>query len=129
MAHPFHYSNSTPLLLRSITAAGGSAGLLSVSGAGAGWGVNVVAGEALVGVLPATLEGFLRRAAGDEGVAAVANEISPFGLPECVADFEIILGLEELHQGPLQFAVAKLPGDMDRLFRKGIDAGVIHGRR
>ncbi len=81
-------------------------------------GANVVAGEVVegfVGFAAAAGEGFFGRAIGNQAIAAVADQILAAGLLEGFADFEIVLRLEELQQGPLQPAVAEVLGDVDRL--------------
>ena len=53
----------------------------------------------------------------DQAVAAVADQVLPAGLDQRLADLEVVLRLEELHQRPLQLAVAQVPGDVDLLLR------------
>jgi hypothetical protein len=53
--------------------------------AGARRRVDIVAGEALVGVLAAALESFAGRGTRDEAIAAVADEVGAFGLAEGIA--------------------------------------------
>src|SRR5207237_4635343 len=47
---------------------------------------------------------------------------------ERLAHLEVILRLEELQESALKFAVAQGAGDIDRLLREWIDAGIVHAR-
>ena len=60
----------------------------------------------LIGFPPPPIQRFLRRALGDETIAARADQVLSSGLLERFAHLEIVFRFEELHQRPLQFAVA-----------------------
>ena len=72
------------------------------------WSPSLLFAGFFVGFAAAAVESFARRVGGDQAVAAGADQILPAGLLQGPADFEIILRLEELQQGPLQFPVAQM---------------------
>src|SRR5690606_3865049 len=112
--------------------AGGGGGGFGFAGGAGGLGgdrVDVFAFEALVRVLAAFDEGFFGWAAGEQAVAAVADQVGSAGGAEGFADFEVVFRLKELQQGPLELAVAELLRHVDRLFGERVDARVVHGRR
>jgi hypothetical protein len=67
--------------------------------------MHIVTAEALICVLPPPFESLFRRSAGDEAVAAVADQVRAFGLAEGVADLKVVFGFKELHQRPLELAI------------------------
>jgi hypothetical protein len=79
-------------------------------------------------LLPPRLDRFLRRVRGDESITPT-DEVAAAGPDERLADLEVVLGLEELHQRALQLAVAEVLRGVHRLVRERVDAGVVHARR
>src|SRR5436190_1795743 len=65
----------------------------------------MVATRRLVRLATTGLNGLRRRVGGDEAVAARADRVGPPGFAQRLADHEVVLGLEELHQRPLHLAV------------------------
>ena len=51
---------------------------------------------------------------GNQRVATVADQITSARLEQCLADGEVVLGFEELHQRALQLAVAQELAHVDR---------------
>ncbi len=98
------------------------------TGGGVGDAVVVVAAEGGVGPLPLGLDGLLRRLRRDQPVAP-ADQVRPPGLNQRLADLEVVLRLEELHERPLHLAVVQSLRNRHRLFRERVQAGVIHARR
>ena len=84
---------------------------------------------AFIGLAASGFDRFLGRSLGNQTVAAAADQVLSPGLLERLADLEIVFWFEELQQRPLQLAVAQMLGDVDRLFREGIETGVIHASR
>jgi hypothetical protein len=48
----------------------------------------------------------------------------PAGLNTCFAELEVVLRLEELHERPLELAVAQVVGDRDRDLRERVNSRV-----
>ncbi len=67
--------------------------------------------------------------AGISAIAARADQVLAARLLERPANLEVILGLEELHQRPLQLPVAQMLGDVDRLLGERVEARVVHAGR
>src|SRR5438046_2890936 len=65
---------------------------------------HVLAPHRLIGPLPPGLQRLLGWVGRDEGVAAGADQVGAAGLLERLADLEVVLRLEELHQGSLQLS-------------------------
>jgi hypothetical protein len=70
-----------------------------------------------------------RRIGRDQALGPVADQVLAAGLEQRLAHDEPVLGLEELHQRALHFAVLELLHRLDRLHRHRIEAGVVHARR
>src|SRR5262249_7069735 len=64
--------------------------------------VVVVAAGGFVGPTPSLLDGFFRRVGPNQAVTPVPNQVPPPSLDERLADREVVLRLEELHQRSLQ---------------------------
>src|SRR5436190_1239299 len=77
---------------------------------------------------PPRLDRLTRRMRWDQALAPVSDEVPPAGLEQRFADLEVVLGLEELEQGPLELAVAQVPGGVDLFTRERVEARVIHAR-
>src|SRR6188768_2398202 len=99
--------------------------LFLLSRAGARRRMHIIAGKALAGILSPALAGLFWRTAGDERIATIANQVRALRLPQRFANLEIVFRLEELHQRSLEFPIAKLAGNIDRLFREWVDPRVI----
>src|SRR5690349_18972526 len=85
--------------------------LRAVAAAGRRDGVNVLAAGRFVRPLAPGLQRLPRRRRRDEGVAAAADQVGPPRLLQGLADLEVVLRLEELHQRPLHLAVPQAAGD------------------
>ncbi len=59
----------------------------------------------LIRPLPSSLNRRLRRLTRDQAVAPVPDEVAPPGLEQRLPHHEVVLGLEELHQGSLHLPV------------------------
>ena len=81
----------------------------------------------VVGSSAPFLDRFGRRGGRDQAVAAVSDQVLTARLLQRLADFEVVLGFEELHERALHLAVAQLPGDVDGLASERIDARIVHG--
>jgi hypothetical protein len=79
----------------------------------------------VIGPTPASLDGFLRRLSGDQAIAAVANQVLPPGLNECLPHGKPIIRLKKLHQRPLHLTVPKSLGYIDLLLGERVDACVV----
>src|SRR5580704_7751150 len=86
-------------------------------------GMDVIAAKARVGVFAACFERLARRRWRNEALAICADQVRSPRLPQRFANFKIIRRLEELHQRPLQFAVAQGFRHMHGLLREWVDAG------
>ncbi len=100
----------------------------SVAAAAVRDGVNVVAAQGLVGPVAPGPERLVRRSGRDECITAAADQVCPPRLFQRLADLEVVLRFEELHERPLQLAVPQLAGHIDLLLRERIEAGVVHAR-
>jgi hypothetical protein len=97
------------------------AGLFPLGWVGEAVVMVVVSLDRLVSPPPTRLDRFLGRLGRYQAVTAVADQILPPGLDECLPHVEPVLRLEELHQGPLHLPVPHVLGDLDRLLGKRVD--------
>ena len=90
--------------------------------------MDVLASEPCVGVGASFFDRFLGSFRGDQAIATIADQVAASDFAEGIPDLEVVFGFEELHQGPLGFAVLQGPGDVNFFEAKRIQAGVVHAR-
>jgi hypothetical protein len=76
----------------------------------------------VVGSLLACLDGFIRRIGWNQAITACADQVLPPRFDQRLAEGEPVVGFEELHQRPLEFAVAHALGDRYRLLCERVEA-------
>ncbi len=74
---------------------------------------------------PSRLDGRPRRLARDEAVTARADRVLTPRLEQGLPHHEVVLGLEELHEGPLHLPVPQAFCDVNLFPGKGVDAGIL----
>jgi hypothetical protein len=67
--------------------------------------MDVLASESGVGVGASFFDRFLGSFRGDQAIATITDQVAASDFSECISDLEVVFGFEELHQGPLGFAV------------------------
>src|SRR5258708_2317333 len=74
------------------------------------------------------LEGRLRRLDGDEAVTARADQVLSPRMNQGFPHLEVVLGLEELKQGPLHLAIPQVTGDVHALAGERVESGEVNAR-
>ena len=91
--------------------------------------MDILSAKPFVRVFAPAFHRFFRRPGRDQAIASFADEIIAIDRSQRVANFEVVLGLEKLHECSLRFAISQRFGNKDRLEGKGIQTGVVHARR
>ena len=79
--------------------------------------------------LPPCFDGLTGGMSRDQAVALASDQVAATGLEKGLVDQEVVLRLEELHQGPLHPPVTQAPRDVDLLAADRVDPGVIQAGR
>ena len=88
--------------------------------------MDIFPSKALIRIGSSLFERFFGRTGRDQTVAALADQIGAIDRSKRFADFEIILGFEELHQRALGFAIAKGFCNVDGFEIERIQSRVVH---